>query len=137
MQRIDIICADDDPGIINEYRRIFEVEDLTLHAVCNGVELGVALLDYFPYVIILDLAMPEMDGIKALKLLKSSKLTKKCKVIVVSGVINPEQEKLLWDLDATYFKKPVDFDGLVTYVKNAIELIKKGMLREQAGKFSA
>lgn len=67
-----------------------------------------------PDVLILDMVMPNLDGIGVLERLQNLKLSKRPKVLVVSAVLNDSIAAKTIDLGAEYFMlKPVDFEVLI------------------------
>lgn len=71
-----------------------------------------------PKIILLDLKMPKVDGLEVLKKVKSSELTKKIPVIILtSSKENPDIEKAYILGANSYIVKPVDFDGFSKAIK--------------------
>ncbi len=67
-----------------------------------------------PALILLDLNMPRMDGLTALKLIKSSEEYKSVPVVVLSTSCAPEDISMVNELGAdSYICKPPDFETLV------------------------
>jgi len=63
-----------------------------------------------PGIILLDLKMPQMDGIEFLQVLKHDEALKKIPVIVLTTSQNPGDKLAAFDLQvAGYFVKPMDF----------------------------
>ncbi|MCP5051526.1 MAG: response regulator [bacterium] len=75
-----------------------------------------------PDVIVMDIAMPEMDGIEAAKALKSNPRTKDIPVIVLSASFTVEQkEKIMGSgVFAAYLEKPVNVAQLLKELSNHI-----------------
>ncbi len=123
---IVILLADDDPD-----DRILAAEALRQARMVNDlrfVEDGQELLDYLqrkgkfadpnespkPGLILLDLNMPKIDGLSALRVIKEDENLRQIPVVVMTTSSNPE------DIDAAYgdgvagfVTKPVSFNELV------------------------
>lgn len=112
-----LICVDDDPMILFQYKRIFEAEGFEVHTGTSGHDLGCLLHDVKPVAaVILDLSMPSLDGITALKRLKHSAPWVIGKIIVVSGIVDSAVKGELEALGVSYLLKPVKFAQLVQMV---------------------
>jgi DNA-binding response OmpR family regulator len=84
--RKKILIVEDDVSMLNALHDKFEAEGLKVVLAGNGKE-GLALaLKTHPEIILLDILMPVMDGIKMLKKLRKDAWGKDAKVIVLSNV---------------------------------------------------
>jgi len=80
-----VLIVDDDDDCRHIYRLAFERAGYSVVVATNGME-GVRLAREFePHVILLDIAMPVMDGHSALKLLRASIATADLPVIAVTA----------------------------------------------------
>lgn len=95
---IKVAIIEDDSAISNMYRMKLEATDYNVATAENG-ELGLTLIESFkPDVILLDLMMPVMDGLEALKEIKNRNLKGKSKIIVLSNMGDSETDKKIADL---------------------------------------
>lgn len=85
--RISLVLADDHPLILDALERLFALEkDLKVVARCvNGDETLKALRAHKPDVLILDIRLPEKDGIAVLEQIKKENLHAKV-VILTAGI---------------------------------------------------
>jgi CheY-like chemotaxis protein len=95
-----ILLVDDD--YVNNFltERLLRRSNIAreIKAVRNGEEALTYLSEEknkFPELILLDIKMPEMDGIGFLKNFKNMVLDKKVKVILLTGSINPQDKRIL------------------------------------------
>ncbi len=90
-----LMIADDHQLILDGFKLIFESEtDVSIIATAtDGFELIEKLVDIEPDVIMLDINMPNLDGLKALKEIK--KMKKKAAVLIVS---NHDDHRLVYEL---------------------------------------
>lgn len=82
-KKIKILIADDNPKIRSTLKDILTEKEYAACAVKNGYELLSNLKGELPQVIILDLVMPEKDGIDILSTIKSVLPT--TKIIIYTG----------------------------------------------------
>lgn len=75
MHKATLIITDDDTTVIKLITDIAEPLGYKVNSASNGKQLLNAITDTYPSVIILDLVMPDMDGIETLKELSTQKCT--------------------------------------------------------------
>lgn len=96
MTRIAII--EDDTTINQMYRMKFEAAGFDVQMASDG-ERGVALIESFqPDIILLDLQMPTMSGVEALKVIRSHAWGKTIPVIILTNMGKEESPKELAEL---------------------------------------
>lgn len=80
------------------------------------------ILDRQPDCVLLDMMMPEIDGLKLLKQLRDEKKLADLKIIIVSGKAYESDRKKASDLGADgYIIKPIDPDKIFNQIKKIIE----------------
>ncbi len=112
-----VVCVDDDPQIIDSYREIFEGLGYDVKTGQNGFDLGCILNDETPNAMVVDLSMPGLNGLVALKRMAIAHKKLLERTIVVSGIVDSEIKKELKRLNVRFLEKPVDFRELVSSVK--------------------
>ena len=96
MTKIAII--EDDSVISQMYRMKFEAEGFEVQLANNG-KRGVELVESFlPDLILLDLQMPEMNGLEALKIIRKNNWGKNIPVIVLTNMGKEESPNELKNL---------------------------------------
>ena len=84
MTKIAII--EDDPTISQMYRMKFEADGFDVRMANNG-KIGTELVASFnPDIVLLDLQMPEMDGLEALRNIRAQKAHKTTPVIILTNL---------------------------------------------------
>ena len=63
-----ILVVDDDPAILRGVRRALEAREYSVRALADGSEVLAALAEFRPDVILLDLVLPDTDGIALCRL---------------------------------------------------------------------
>ncbi|HEU5453098.1 MAG TPA: response regulator [Terriglobales bacterium] len=126
----EILLVEDDPRDVELTRRSLEKEKLcnTIHVVRDGAEA----LDFIfgrgayqhrldgpnPYLVLLDLKLPKVDGLEVLRQMKENSRTKMVPVIVLTS--SREQKDLVESYRLgvnSYIQKPVDFAQFQSAVK--------------------
>ncbi|HEU0108159.1 MAG TPA: response regulator [Vicinamibacteria bacterium] len=115
-----VLIVDDEPDQLDVYRQYLQFEGYRVAVAGGGrVALDVALAAR-PDVIIMDLAMPGMDGFEATRRIKELKTTRDIPVIALSayGEMPPE-----WALAAgceTYLRKPILPQDLSEHIERVL-----------------
>lgn len=89
-----VLVADDDVEVLDFLRLLLESENYRVHTAINGRELLEQVDKFTPDLITLDLIMPKTDGFKVIEELKSNPKTKNIPIIVISGQITLDTERL-------------------------------------------
>lgn len=122
MTKIAII--EDDPTINQMYRMKFEATGFDVQLASDG-ERGVALVESFrPDLILLDMQMPVMTGLEALKKIRSEDWGKDIPVIVLTNMGEEESPKELRDLGIESYIVKADLtpSQVVDRVKETLKL---------------
>lgn len=91
MTKIAII--EDDNVISQMYRMKFEADNFDVQVAANGKD-GVALVEQFkPDIILLDLQMPVMNGVEALKVIRNADWGKTIPVLILTNLGEEEAPK--------------------------------------------
>ena len=80
-----ILLVEDDESLRVLYSRSLRIKDFEVETAVNGKDALVKVNLFKPDAIILDLVMPEMDGIEVLKTLKGDPKLKKIPVLMLTG----------------------------------------------------
>ena len=118
-----VVAIDDDPGVINLYRRFLEKRDYRIVDVDNNADVVAQVKAHIPFAILLDILMPNKDGWKILKELKRDALTKDIPVIVCSIIGDKNKGFELGAAD--YLTKPIVESELVSALKHVDEQQKE------------
>jgi two-component system response regulator (stage 0 sporulation protein A) len=105
--------------ILNDYLNLFNDKGITVAGIAgNGNEAIEMMEKCQPDVIILDMIMPELDGIGVLREIRSMGLKKAPKIIVVSASENKKytEEAFKWGVDS-YIVKPFALEYLVSVIQ--------------------
>lgn len=105
-----ILVAEDDPAVARLYAAYAEGRGYEVLFAADGAEAVEAAAGLRPDVILLDVAMPRLDGRDALARLKAAPATREIPVLVISAFGGDQQLRdLLLELGAwDVLEKPVD-----------------------------
>src|ERR1051326_3202472 len=122
---VTILIAEDDAG----HARLIE-KNLERAGLRNGMlrfDNGQAILDFLfhpraaetPYLILLDIRMPQVDGIEVLRQIKSTPDLRKIPVIMLTTTDDPREVERCHDIGcSSYIVKPVDTDKFAEAIKS-------------------
>jgi diguanylate cyclase (GGDEF)-like protein len=129
-----ILVADDEPVNLALIKRRLEWEHYRVHTAEDGREAVEAARRVRPDLIILDVMMPVMDGLRACRLLKEDPATRDIPVIFLSAI--DDTEAIVGGLSSgadDYISKPFRVEELIARVAVAIRLKReRDRLRRRA-----
>jgi len=116
-----ILVVDDSDWNLMLFGDIFEEEGYEVYRASNGQE-GIDLaLSKLPDVILMDLAMPGMDGFEARAILKNNPKTVNIPVIACTAFAIPEfKDRAEQEGFATFITKPIEPRHLVERIRKAV-----------------
>lgn len=113
-----IFCVEDDEGIRNMVMYTLEASGFEVQGFEKGKTFFSALLMNRPDLILLDIMLPDMDGISILKRLKKDKATKDIPVIMATAKGTEYDKVIGLELGADdYLAKPFGMMEMVSRVK--------------------
>lgn len=113
-----IFCVEDDEGIRNMVMYTLEASGFEVQGFENGKTFFSVLLMNRPDLILLDIMLPDMDGISILKRLKKDKSTKDIPVIMATAKGTEYDKVIGLELGADdYLAKPFGMMEMVSRVK--------------------
>jgi CheY-like chemotaxis protein len=80
-----ILIVDDEPHMIRLAELSLRTGVFEVRKACNGLEAIAAVRECIPDLIIMDVQMPEMDGLQALQILKADAGTASVPVIMLTA----------------------------------------------------
>jgi putative two-component system response regulator len=135
-----ILVVDDATEVVALLRKILYRSDLTrVQTFTNPVEALDWVQENPPHVVLLDIEMPEMDGLTFLRRLRNNPITEMLPVIVMTSINVREVKLAALEAGATDFvHKPFDQLELVARVRNLSQLSTyQKMLRSSSDHLSA
>jgi diguanylate cyclase (GGDEF)-like protein len=121
--QLTILVADDEPVNRALIQRRLEREGYRVLTAQNGSEAVEKTRDALPDLVILDVMMPEMDGMDACRLIKEDEKTRDIPIIFLSARDETEMKVSGLTLGANdYISKPFKAEELLARVRVAIRL---------------
>lgn len=115
-----VLCVDDEEGVLLLYEQIFHAQfpGTEVFVARDGIMGCVRVGAYAPDLIVVDLRMPNLDGLKFCEIMKQNRETEHLAIIVVSAYINSTVAHRLkmMGVDAV-LAKPVETSELVRTIK--------------------
>lgn len=113
-----ILIADDDPDILHFVRVNLEMEGFVVDTASNGREALDKVLSTSPSLVLLDVMMPQLDGLGVLRRLRNHPSAANTSVILLTARGLPEDRVRGLEMGADdYVTKPFDVSELVARVK--------------------
>jgi len=105
-----ILIAEDDDAVLNLYARYAQKRGHSVMLARDGAEALVLAASELPDILLLDVAMPKLDGRDVLRQLKSNARTRRIPVLVITASGGEQNMRtLLAELGAAdVLEKPVD-----------------------------
>jgi len=121
-----ILIVDDDPDIIEILRYNLSLAGYELKAASNGKEAIKKAKIFIPEIILLDVMMPEMDGIEACRLIREIPSLKNSRIIFLSARNEDYTQLSAFDAGADdYISKPVKPKILLKKISSIFKRIHK------------
>ena len=128
-----LLVVDDEPAIRLLMQAILSQEGHDVDTASDGVEALASVEKELPDVILLDLAMPQMDGWRFLEELRNRGLRSKVRVIIVSAMSDAESlERGQSEGVAEHVAKPFDADAIVRSVEAVLQEAPEEVLARRA-----
>ena len=114
-----LAIIDDEPGIVEETKSFFEEEGYKVYTADSG-EDGIRIIQRVkPDVVLIDMKLPDISGLRVLAAAKE--FSPKSKTIVITGYVDQavidEAEKLGRD---AFLQKPFDFELLKSEIEKLL-----------------
>jgi DNA-binding NarL/FixJ family response regulator len=115
--RLRVLVADDHPGIVKAVSRLLALSYDVVGSVADGSGLLEAAHQLQPNVIVLDVNLPNVDGLKACR--QITQANPEMKVIVFTAVDDPEVRRRAFEAGASAFvHKLALVDNLLSAVQS-------------------
>ena len=128
-----ILIVEDDRTTQVYYESMFQMLkiDHQLHFTADGLEGLVVIGRHQPWLLLLDIDMPKMNGIEMIESLRSQALTEDLAMIVVSNVAHADALARGLPEDSKFFLKPISLNDLSETVAALFSERQQAGAREQ------
>ena len=122
MNKPQILIVEDDAAIGNLIATTMETQDYQYHLVKNGTAAVMEALSYRPDVMLLDLGLPDMDGVDIIRKVRS---WSNMPIIIVSARSEDDDKVSALDAGADdYLTKPFSVDELLARLRVALRRVR-------------
>ena len=113
-----ILIVEDNPQSMRLIEMILKAEDYTLLKAIDGEEaLDIAEKEY-PDLILMDVQLPDMDGMTVVRMLRENKVTKDIIILALTAyAMKGDKERMLRMGCDDYISKPIDVQGFINTVR--------------------
>ncbi len=113
-----IMVAEDDPTLRLLLEMILEEHGYEVQTVPDGEALVHATYDWLPDLLLIDIMMPIMDGLEAVRQLRHDTRTAHLPMLLITALDNPQHAVVGFDSGADdYITKPFNNDVLIARIK--------------------
>jgi CheY-like chemotaxis protein len=120
----NILVVDDQPINVQLLKRKLEREGIRVTAAYNGMEALAAVKSDVPDLILLDVMMPDMDGIEVCQRLQADEATRGIPVIFITARTTKESKLEGLSVGAVdYITKPIDLDETLARVQTQLRFV--------------
>jgi DNA-binding response OmpR family regulator len=118
-----VLVVDDEPAMRRMVEHVLQLDGLHVCTAANGAECLVAVGAESPDLVILDVNMPVMDGLEALRLLRQNPTTRDLPVIMLTARDSDHDVTRGWMTGVDlYLTKPFRLEELRLAVGRALEV---------------
>jgi len=121
MNQQKVLIADDEDGVRELFRSITEEEGYQVFLAKNGLEAVQMARTYLPDVIVLDVRMPELDGMEAFERIKESLIDVPVIFITAFGSSDLAIDAMKHGAH-NYITKPFDIEEIKIVIRKALHL---------------
>lgn len=112
-----VLIADDDPDIVEMLQYNLKKEGYEVKIASNGKEAIEKALSFQPHLILMDIMMPQMDGIEASRIIKETPETAETYIMFLTARSEEYSEIAAFDIGADdYIVKPIKPRALMSRI---------------------
>lgn len=117
-----VLVVDDDDAIVDMFTELLERDGrFEYRTASTGYEAGIVTEQFRPDVILLDYKLPDINGTGVCRTIRSNPNFAHMKIIVVSGVADPDEIKELMSCGADEFiRKPFDITEIINRIATLV-----------------
>ena len=110
-----VLVVDDDEAIIEMFNDLLKRDGrFEVRTASTGYDAGIITEQFRPDVLLLDFKLPDINGNAMCRTIRANPVFEHIKIIVISGVADPDDVKDLMDAGADQFvRKPFDINAVI------------------------
>jgi CheY-like chemotaxis protein len=114
-----VLMIDDDENFCDVYKALLETTDLYSVTTANNGREGLKLArEHKPDVILVDIVMPDMNGLVVVRLLSNNEVTKNIPYIFITSLIEGYMNSII--NKHYYLGKPFRLDDLINIIEEVL-----------------
>lgn len=119
-----VLVVDDDQAIIDMFVDLLELDGrFEVRTATSGYDAGMLTQEFRPDVLILDYKLPDINGNVVCKTIRSNPTFEHMKIILISGVADPEEVQELLRAGADDFiRKPFQIDTVINRIEQLVSV---------------
>lgn len=121
-----ILLIEDDEFMVRMYQRVFSLEGYDVQIAVDGLEGLEKAKSFQPDIILLDVMMPNLNGLQTLEKLKQDPQTKGYPVIMLTNLVNKQDAEYSLKIGAIKYLIKSDYNP-----KEVLEIVRQ-CLNERA-----
>ena len=119
-----ILVAEDDPMNRKLMRDLLDIKGYAVIETTNGREAVDAVREHSPSLVLMDIQMPEMDGLEAVKQLKAHPETAGIAVWALTSYAMPGDERRVREAGCDgYITKPINIRDLLARIADHFDVV--------------
>lgn len=117
-----VLVVDDDDAIVDMFTELLERDGrFEYRTATTGYEAGIITEQFRPDVLLLDFKLPDINGTGVCRTVRANPALAHMKIIVVSGVADPDEIKELMSCGANEFiRKPFDITEVIDRIAKLV-----------------
>jgi len=119
-----VLVVDDDVELLQVMQDFFEDDGrFELRTAVTGFDAGVATKEFGPDVILLDIMLPDVNGLEVCRYLRNTEAHKDTVIIAISGMIERDKIEELYEAGIDhYIQKPFDLAEVKRKICDVLEM---------------
>jgi len=119
-----VLVVDDDLAIVEMFNDIFARDGrFEVRTATTGYDAGMITETFRPDVMLLDFKLPDVNGNVVCKAVRSKPVLQHMKIIIISGVADPDEVAELLQLGADEFiRKPFEIDVVLSRIAELLNV---------------
>jgi len=112
---IRVLVVDDDPAIVELFVDVLQGDGrFEVASAQTGYDAGMLTTQFKPDIVVLDYMLPDINGNKVCRTIRSNPELSSIRILVISGMVNPaEVEELMKAGADDFIKKPFNIENVI------------------------
>ena len=118
MDAISVLIIDDNPQNRRLVKKMLEVHGFKIFEASNGLDGVASAIEHKPRIILLDINLPDIDGIEVANTLRNQGNCESCTIIALTAKVMQSDRDSCFSAGANDFlPKPVDEEHLISLIR--------------------